>query len=160
MNLSEGKEGRCRYKEWTCGTIGGENRTDGENSFDIYTLLCVKVIGWCDLQITSGKLLYNTGAQFCGDLDGWNEGEGCGAGWRKTKEVRIYVLWLIHNVAQQKQHNIAKQFFSNQKKNLITSKTNVKTKNAQNIERDSSMASVQKFCIQCVLLYHNTQGTL
>ena len=49
MNLFEGKEGRCRYKEWTCGTIGGENRTDGENSFDIYTLLCVKVIGWCDL---------------------------------------------------------------------------------------------------------------
>ena len=59
-------------------------------------------------------MLYNIGSQLCGDLDGWNEREGCGAGWGKTKEVGIYVyLWLIHNVAQQKQQNIAKQFFSN-----------------------------------------------
>lgn len=42
MNLFEGKEGRCRYKEWAYGTIGGESGTDGENSFGIYTLLCVE----------------------------------------------------------------------------------------------------------------------
>ena len=66
MNLFEGKEGRCRYKEWACGTIGGESGTDGENSFGIYTLLWVK-------EIAPENLLNSTGAQLHPTLMGFTD---------------------------------------------------------------------------------------
>ena len=38
-NLSAGKEGRRRCREWTCGPSGGgESGTNGESSISIYSL--------------------------------------------------------------------------------------------------------------------------
>ena len=66
MNLSTGREWRCRHREGTVDTVEeGASRMNGEGSLDICTLPSVK---W----IAGEKLLYNRepGLAHCDDLEG------------------------------------------------------------------------------------------
>ena len=67
MNLSAGRQWRCRHREQTCAHSGeGEGGTTRESSTDTYTLLYVK-------HINSGNLLYDAGSSnsvFCDNLKG------------------------------------------------------------------------------------------
>ena len=90
MNLSAGKELRCRYTEWNCDTTGEGEDGKIESSIKIYTVPCVK-------QIASGKLLCNTGSSAWYSLIiCWEVGQKL-----KTKGMYTY-LWLIHIVVWQK----------------------------------------------------------
>ena len=77
-------------------TLGeDEGRTNWECHIDVYMLPCIK-------EISSGKLLYNTGSSLgsvlCDDLEGWMQQE---RGRLKREGMYLYLL-LTHGFVQQK----------------------------------------------------------
>ena len=71
-NLSAGKEGRRRCREWTCGhSRGGESGTNGESSISIYTPSGAR-------QIAGEELLGSTGSPVWHSVRTWRDGMGEG----------------------------------------------------------------------------------
>ena len=80
--------------------------------------------------ITSGKLLYNTGAQLCGDLDGWNGGGGCGQGGGNKRGGDICILMDDSQCGTTETAPLQSNFSQIKKENLIPlKKKKVRTKN-------------------------------
>ena len=68
-NLSAGKEGRRRCREWTCGhSRGGESGMSGESSITVYTLSGVRWI--------AGEELCSTGSPVLSSVMSWRDGMG------------------------------------------------------------------------------------
>ena len=59
-NLSAGKEGRRRCREWTCGySRGGESGMNGESSISIYTLSGARWIAGEELLGSTGSPVWH-----------------------------------------------------------------------------------------------------